>query len=493
MTGGIFTRFSWGHWLGALALAGGISACGGGDPAGPSGAEGEVSSIELALSTVPSSTACIRITATPSSGGAATVKTFTVTSGSSTTSLSLAKLLPGAYTFSGDAFTAACTSIGSVGDWISDQVPVTLKPGFASNTTLTFRKNPTPVVNANFVNNVLAIAQSADSTFILTDSGFLQSGSASPSKTFVRSTFSAFDPAVYGAVPVIALSATNGGACAVRSDGTVWCWGVSYFGELGAGILLNNRATTPVQVTGLTEVTTIASADYHTCVIGRYNGSASGIYCWGSNSYGELGNGVNGSGATVSSSTPVSVGLPYAMKSLAMGLYTSYAVDSTGNTWAWGYNGYGQFGDGTTSSQPSPVQTYNKGTVAYQTAGYFHSCTVGFDGAVRCYGYNGYGQLGNGSWNNSLTGVTVPGITAKQLVSGNYANCALTTAGQTLCWGVNTTGQIGDLTSVHRWLPTPTAPGAPPFVSLVGGYSNFLALTASSDLYGWGSNSYGSL
>jgi alpha-tubulin suppressor-like RCC1 family protein len=55
-------------------------------------------------------------------------------------------------------------------------------------------------------------------------------------------------------------------------------------GKLGNGSA--QHSSVPVQVTGLTDVTAVATSNTHTCVIA--NGGQP--YCWGSNSHGELGN-----------------------------------------------------------------------------------------------------------------------------------------------------------------------------------------------------------
>ena len=48
---------------------------------------------------------------------------------------------------------------------------------------------------------------------------------------------------------------------ALKSDGTVWTWGYNHNGQLGNGSTTN--ATRPVQVTGLTNVTSISGGEDH--------------------------------------------------------------------------------------------------------------------------------------------------------------------------------------------------------------------------------------
>ena len=48
---------------------------------------------------------------------------------------------------------------------------------------------------------------------------------------------------------------------ALKSDGTVWAWGSNSFGELGNGS--NGNSNVPVEVSGLTGAVAIAGGFYH--------------------------------------------------------------------------------------------------------------------------------------------------------------------------------------------------------------------------------------
>jgi alpha-tubulin suppressor-like RCC1 family protein len=472
----------------ALCLGAGVLGCSADDGTRSGGETEPTVSVDLALTSVPATTQCIRISATPASG-AATVKNYPVTAGASSSSLQIGPFSPGSYTFAGDAFNVACANIGSnVGTWIADPVPVTLRPGAATSVTLTFRKNSPVTVSASFLNNALGLAVGNSNSFAVTDAGVLQAGLLNGSQAFTRMSFSAFDSSSTPGNAVVALAATYNGACAVRADGTIWCWGTNYYGELGPGISLNSTAATPVQVAGLTGATQI-SASLHTCAIA--NGSnGKGVYCWGSNNNGQLG--INN---TTDSQTPVSSLAYIPVKSVTCGGYATYAVDTHGSVYAWGYNGYGQIGDGTTTDRLVGVMVQGEGPVATVAAGGMHACSLRVDGTVRCWGYNAYGTLGNGTTDNSSTPVQITGLVAQKIVSGSLFTCAITDVGQTVCWGINNGGQMGDRTNTARLVPTPPALGSIALTSVASSAFSGSAcgIASSFDVYCWGNNGSGQL
>ena len=75
------------------------------------------------------------------------------------------------------------------------------------------------------------------------------------------------------------------------------CWGSGSFGQVGDGS--NNRSVTPTGVAGLgSGVTVIAAGGYHTLAV-----QLGVLKAWGNNTSGQLGNGSN-----QTSPTPVIVG-----------------------------------------------------------------------------------------------------------------------------------------------------------------------------------------
>lgn len=108
----------------------------------------------------------------------------------------------------------------------------------------------------------------------------------------------AWDPVEIGAYDVVDVSVGSNVACALRRDGTVWCWGNNFNGALGNGTVVNS--TYPTQVLGLTNVTGVSCGDNRCCAV-RSDGTA---WCWGSNYRGDLGDGTR-----FDRTTPVRVAL----------------------------------------------------------------------------------------------------------------------------------------------------------------------------------------
>jgi alpha-tubulin suppressor-like RCC1 family protein len=146
---------------------------------------------------------------------------------------------------------------------------------------------------------------------------------------------------------VIAVSAGSWLSLAVKLDGTVWAWGGGWAGQLGDGTTTPSR-NTPVQVSGLTNVIAVA-AGYSFSVALKSDGT---VWAWGLNDAGQLGD-----GTTTNRLTPVQVSGLTDVVSISAGISYCLAQKSDGTLWGWGDNSYGQLMDGTSTKRLVPVQS----------------------------------------------------------------------------------------------------------------------------------------
>ena len=155
---------------------------------------------------------------------------------------------------------------------------------------------------------------------------------------------------------VVSISAGNSSGFAVCSDGTAVGWGSNSLGQLGIGTFDNNSpiAPTALYTGGALSGKTVAaiSGGYDHGLARCPDGT---LFTWGSNSYGQLGNGTN-----TDSNAPVAVDLTGVLAGRTVvaanaGYQYNLARCSDGTLVAWGNGSAGRLGNGASQSKNIPV------------------------------------------------------------------------------------------------------------------------------------------
>lgn len=181
---------------------------------------------------------------------------------------------------------------------------------------------------------------------------------------------------------------------ALKSDGTVWAWGIGTNGQIGSNSVFSTSFPSQVLTTAgvpLTDVTLVSTNANHNLAL-KSDGT---VWAWGINTNGQLGD-----GSATQRNGAVQVLNLTDVVDISAGVSHSLAVKSDGTVWAWGLNTSYQLGDGTILQRNQPVQVLGIGNVSKVLAGgSIHSFAVKDDGTVWAWGalYNNYGYLGDGT------------------------------------------------------------------------------------------------
>ena len=279
----------------------------------------------------------------------------------------------------------------------------------------------------------------------------------------------------------------------------LWGWGYQNNGSLGNNVNSATSVSSPVQtVSGGTNWKQVAAGELNSYAI-KTDGT---LWVWGGNYYGELG--TNNRTHYSSPVQTISGGTDWKQVSASKQTFAG-ALKTDGTLWLWGANNYGQLGNNTNTNRSSPVQTVAGGTNwKFISCGYQHAGAIKNDGTLWLWGANQTGQLGNNSiLSGSNKGISSPiqtvagGTNWKQVsVAGPsiFAQSgAIKTDGTLWMWGGNYYCSLGDNTSVDKSSPVQTIAGGTNWKQVSCGYGYTMAIKTDGTLWGWGKNNLGQL
>jgi alpha-tubulin suppressor-like RCC1 family protein len=228
-------------------------------------------------------------------------------------------------------------------------------------------------------------------------------------------------------------------------------------------------------------LTALVAGGEHTCGLAR-----GALYCWGRNTWGQVGNAARGASVT----RPQRIGVARNWRQVSAGGASTCGVRGAQRVLeCWGLNHRGQLGDGTRRYRLEPHRVPGTGWKRADV-GWFHTCAVRTGGALYCWGDNAHGQLGRGDTRQTLQRVRVPGRWLSVAVEG-WTTCGIRTDRSLWCWGRNLVGQVGDGTTADRRRPVRI--GAPRWSQVDVSWTHACARRADGRTLCWGNNDRGQL
>jgi len=271
---------------------------------------------------------------------------------------------------------------------------------------------------------------------------------------------------------------------AIKTDGTLWVWGRGGATELG-----NNAAgdrSTPV--------TTFAGGNNWKQVSAKFGFTAAiktdgSLWGWGVNAQGQLG--INNTNTFISTPVTTFTG-GNNWKSVAAGTNHTAAIKTDGSLWLWGLGGDGVLGTNDTTQRQIPVTTFAGGNDWKQVSGgQGFTAAIKTDGSLWVWGTNSYGRLGinnNATYRQTPVTTFAGGNNWKQVSCGFKFMSAIKTDGSLWTWGLGTAGQLGNFADTNRSTPVTTFAGGTNWKSVSCGNGHMAAIKTDGSLWVWGAS-----
>jgi uncharacterized repeat protein (TIGR02543 family) len=316
---------------------------------------------------------------------------------------------------------------------------------------------------------------------------------------------------------VTSLSASHVHNSALTSLGKVFTWGFNGDGRLGDGT--TTQRLTPTNITTQFKLST--GETITTVYLGRFNSSALSstgrVFTWGFNNSTHLDKGIlEERNVPFDVTSMFNIPINETITGIALGWNHGAVKTSMGDLFTWGSNTYGQLGDGTTWDRLVPVNTtleFDLGeaeTIVQMSLGGYHSSALTSLGRIFTWGSNQSGRLGIGQDFETVSNRVSPtDITEKFNLSQNEKiiqvaftmshSAALTSTGRVFTWGHNGNGQLGDGTLIASNVPIDITANFTDLAlndiitSISLGRFHSSAVSSNGQVFMWGNNFYSQL
>ncbi len=243
-----------------------------------------------------------------------------------------------------------------------------------------------------------------------------------------------------------------------------------------------------------------------TCAVER----GGGVWCWGSNDHGQLGNNTQQASAIpvrvvgINSALTVTTGGTWTAGGMGAALSAFACAPLRDGTLAWWGNSFNWLLDSRISYTSTPLQVAGISDAVAVAGGNWHACALS-NGSVLCWGDDRFGQLGDGmpatcagagcpaGTGGALTPVRVSGVEGALAIAGHGSDgtCAVLPDASVWCWGSITGGAGSDAVQ-----PVPAlVPGVSAAANgLAVGFHHACAVSPSgTTVQCWGDNYAGEL
>ena len=271
----------------------------------------------------------------------------------------------------------------------------------------------------------------------------------------------------------------------LKTNGTVWTYGIGNDGELGLGDVTQTDNPEKVDFGDGVIITKIATGENHTLALD----SEGNVWSFGKNNFYQLGNETD-----EKRTTPIKISGLSNITDIACGSYSSFAINKKGEVYSFGLNANGEGGVGSyTNKIPVTKAKYVQDAIDIK-AGKNHTIILKSTGEVYATGSNLYGELGvNKDTTRSNLFTKVSGLdSVVSIDAGKSNNTAITKDGEIYVWGENNYSQLGITNKTKITEPTKIS-GLSDIRYISGLKGNKIAIDKNNQVYVNGLNSRGEL